>query len=189
MFQPLRRVLVIFKKYRGRLVASQILVLISAIAVISVATLTQQLINNGINAGNPREMLRIGLWMLLMSLIAGGALAGAAWLAVFFSQGTAYVIRAFLYSKVQTFSFGNFDRFRTGNLMVRLSSDALNVQNAVLYATLLFMYAPFILIVAFILTILSTPELVWLLVLVSALVVGLMALIAPRIFRAYDERQ
>jgi ATP-binding cassette subfamily B protein len=189
MLKSLGRVLIIFKKYRGRLLASQVLVLISAIANIGVAALIQQLINGGIQAGDPRAILGTGLKMLVLAVVAGAALSGAAYLAVFFSQGTAYVVRAFLYRKIQTFSFGNFDRFRTGNLMVRLNADVINIQNAVLYATLLVLYAPFMLIVAFVLTLISTPELVGLLLLITVVVLALMGVIAPRIFRAYDQRQ
>jgi ABC-type multidrug transport system fused ATPase/permease subunit len=189
MLKSLRRVLIVFKKYRGRLVLSQVLVLISALGTVVVAALSQQLINDGIEAGDIVVVLSIGLKMLVWAVIGGGALAGAAWLAVFFSQGTAYVIRAFLYRKIQTFSFGNFDRFRTGNLMVRLNADVVNIQNAVLYSTLLVLYAPFMLIVAFVLTLSNTPELVWLLVVIVAFVLVLMWFIAPRIFKAYDDRQ
>jgi len=189
MLKSLRQVLIVFKKYRGRLVLSQVLVLISALGTVAVASLSQQLINDGIEAGDIVTVLGIGLKMLVWAAIGGGALAGAAWLAVFFSQGTAYVIRAYLYRKIQTFSFGNFDRFRTGNLLVRLNADVVNIQNAVLYATLLVLYAPFMLIVAFILTLNSTPEMVWLLVVIVAFVLVLMWFIAPRIFKAYDERQ
>ena len=189
MLKSFRKVLIIFKKYRGRLVISQILVLISAIAVIGVAGQTQQLINEGIEAGDVYAILSAGFRMLILAVVAGSTLAGAAWLAVFFSQGTAYVVRSYLYRKVQEFSFGNFDRFRTGNLMVRLNADVVNIQNAVLYSTLLVLYAPFMLVVALVLTIFRTPELVWLLVVITGLVLVLMWFIAPRIFKAYDDRQ
>ena len=69
-------------------------------------------------------------------------MAGTAALAVFFAQGTAYYLRSELYHKVQTFSFANFDQFRTGNLMVRLNADVNNVANAVQYMVLLFSTRP-----------------------------------------------
>ena len=116
-------------------------------------------------------------------------MAGAAALAVFFMQGTAYVIRTELFARIQQYSFENFDRFRTGNLLVRLSSDVDNVGWAVLYGTLLILYAPFMMIVAFILTLIESPSLAWLLIVAAGLVLGAMALIAPRIDKAYVERQ
>lgn len=189
MFSSLRRTLVAFRKYRGRLVLSQILVAISAMSLIGVATLTQLLINEGIEAGNGEAVLRIGFWMLILAVVGGLCMAGAASLAVFFSQGTAYVIRTHLYHRIQTFSFGNFDRFRTGNLLVRLNADVINVQNAVLYMTMLILYAPFMVLIALILTAIRMPELLWILLLVIAVVIGVMAILIPQVFRAYDERQ
>lgn len=189
MFKSLFRTLIVFRKYRGRLVVSQVLVLISALSIIVVASLTQLLINEGIEAGDGEAVLRIGFRMLILAVIAGASMAGAAALGVFFSQGTAYVIRTFLYRNIQTFSFGNFDRFRTGNLLVRLNADVVNVQNAVLYMTILLLYAPFMLIIAFALTLIRTPGLFWVLLLVTVIVIGIMVLLVPRIFRAYDERQ
>jgi ATP-binding cassette subfamily B protein len=164
-------------------------VLISATAIIGVASLNQRLINEGIEADDPDVILSTGLWMLVLAVISGVCLAGTAYLAVFFSQGTGYYVRAYLYRKIQTFSFGNFDRFRTSDMLVRLNADVVNVQNALLYMTLLLLYAPFMLLVTYVLTIINTPSLIWVLILVTVVVLGVMALLIPQVFRAYDERQ
>jgi len=178
-----------YRRYRARLIISQVLVLISATAIIGVATLNQRLINEGIEAENVEIILSTGLWMLVLSLISGLCLAGTAYLAVFFSQGTGYYVRSRLYQKIQTFSFGNFDRFRTSDMLVRLNADVVNVQNALLYMTLLILYAPFMLLVTYILTIINTPSLIWVLILVTVVVLGVMVLLIPQVFRAYDARQ
>lgn len=189
MIKSLRRTLGMYKKYRARLVISQVLVLISATAVIGVASLNQQLINEGIETGNVDVILSTGLWMFVLALVSGLCLSGTAYLAVFFSQGTGYYIRSYLYRKIQTFSFGNYDRFRTGDMLVRLNADVVNVQNALLYMTLLLLYAPFMLLVTYILTIINTPSLIWVLVLVTVVVLGVMAILIPQVFKAYDQRQ
>jgi ATP-binding cassette subfamily B protein len=163
--------------------------LISATAIIGVATLNQRLINQGIEAENIEIILSTGFWMLVLSLISGLCLAGTAYFAVFFSQGTGYYIRSYLYQKIQTFSFGNYDRFRTSDMLVRLNADVVNIQNALLYMTLLLLYAPFMLLVTYVLTIINTPSLIWVLVLVTLIVLGVMALLIPQVFRAYDDRQ
>jgi ABC-type multidrug transport system fused ATPase/permease subunit len=189
MIKSLRRMFGMYKKYRARLIISQVLVLISATAIIGVASLNQRLINEGIEADNTDVILSTGLWMLVLAVISGLCLAGTAYLAVFFSQGTGYYVRAYLYRKIQTFSFGNFDRFRTSDMLVRLNADVVNVQNALLYMTLLLLYAPFMLLVTYVLTIINTPSLIWVLILVTVVVLGVMALLIPQVFRAYDERQ
>lgn len=189
MLSSLRRMLVIYRPYRGRLIFSQVLLLISAAASIGTVTLQQRLINQGIEAADERVIIQTSLWMIVLAVVSGLALAGTAYYAVFFSQGTGYFIRDRLYKKIQSFSFANFDQFRTGNLLVRLNTDVQNVTNAVLYAVMLVLYAPFMLGTAFILAWLNTPGLVWMLLVVALVVLGLMALIVPRVFKAYDERQ
>jgi ABC-type multidrug transport system fused ATPase/permease subunit len=127
--------------------------------------------------------------MAVLAVVAGVTLAGTAYYAVFFAQGTAYVVRAELYDKIQTYSFANFDRFRTGNLIVRLNADVLNIANAVMYTVILLLYAPFMVIVAFILAYLRTPSLVWILAAVTVVVLAMMGILVPQIFKVYDERQ
>jgi ABC-type multidrug transport system fused ATPase/permease subunit len=189
MIKSMRRMYGIYRRYRGRLVASQVLVLLSAVATIAVASLNQKLVNQGIEMSNMEVVLSTGVQMLVLALVSGACLAGAAYFSVFFSQGIGYVIRTLLYEKVQTFSFANFDRFPTSAMMVRLNADVLNVQNAMLYSTMLALYAPFMLVVTLAITIMRTPEMVWLLLLVIVAVLGFMVLLVPQIFRGYDERQ
>lgn len=189
MLKSFRRMFVIYKGYRLRLIISQVLLLISALASISMAAMNQQLINQGLLAGKPLVIIGTGIWMAMLALVAGGAMAGTAALAVFFAQGTAYLIRSELYHKIQTFSFANFDQFRTGNLLTLLSADVNYIANAVLYTVILALYAPFMLIVAFGLAIRDTPSLVWVLVLVSIVVLVVMNFIVPQIFKAYAQRQ
>ena len=189
MLRSLPRTFVIFKMYRGRLILSQVLLLISALCMIGVATLNQTLINNGIVAGDTEAIVRNGLWMAVLAVLAGVTMAGTAALAVFFAQGVAFGLRKYVYAKVQTFSFANFDRFRTGNLMVRLNADVNNVMNAILYMVLLTLYAPFMVLIAFILTFFFVPTMLWILIAVTVAVLGVMAVLIPQVVRAYEERQ
>jgi ABC-type multidrug transport system fused ATPase/permease subunit len=189
MIESMRRIFAIYKLYRGRLLVSQVLVLISAITTIAFASLNAKLVNEGITAGNPEVLLNTGMVMFLLALVSGLCLAGAAYISVFFSQGSGYMVRTLLYRKIQTFSFANFDRFPTSALMVRLNADVINIQNAVLYTTMLALYAPFMLLVTFVLTILNTPSLVWILILLTVVLLGLLAILVSQIFKAYDARQ
>jgi ATP-binding cassette subfamily B protein len=184
-----RRIFVIWHGYRRHLVLCQVLLLVSGAASIGMATMTQKVINEGLVAGDTTVIVTTGIWMAVLALVSGGAMAVAAAIAVFFMQGTAWVMRTELYSKLQDYSFENFDRIRTGDLLTRLSSDIDNVSWAVLYGVLLILYAPFMLVIAFVLTIFRSPSLVWLLLVATGLVIGMMAVIAPIIFKAYVARQ
>ena len=52
MLRSFRRMFVIYKGYRLRLIFSQVLLMISAAAMLMVASLNQRLINQGIQAEN-----------------------------------------------------------------------------------------------------------------------------------------
>jgi ATP-binding cassette subfamily B protein len=189
MIKSMRRIFWIYSQYRGRLIFSQLLVLISAITTIWFASLNAKLVDQGITAGNSEVLLDTGMTMFLLALISGLCLAGAAYISVFFSQGAGYMVRTLLYRKIMTFSFANFDRFPTSALMVRLNADVINIQNAVLYTTMLALYAPFMLIITFILTIRRTPSMVWILVGMTVVLLASLIILVSQIFKAYDKRQ
>ena len=91
---------------------------------------TAALIDKGIQAGNMAEILKYGLYMILlafMSLFFGVAAAKTAARA---SAGFAYNLREALYETVQTFSFSNIDKFSTAGLITRMTTDVSNIQNA-----------------------------------------------------------
>jgi ABC-type multidrug transport system fused ATPase/permease subunit len=186
---PVRRVLALYRPYRGRLIISQVLLLSSAACTLGTAALNAGLVNDGLLAGNTGVILDIGLWMAVLGVAAGLLLAGVAVIAVFFSQGTAYVLRNHAYESIQGYSFGNFDQMRTGNLLVRLNSDVSNVANAVLFGVMLLLYAPFMLIVSLGLAMLTAPDMVWILLIVAVIVLGAAAALIRPMERAYDLRQ
>lgn len=189
MITSLRRIFKLYRPYRAQLVLSQVLLLLSAVCAIGMAALNGRIINDGLLAKNTEVVITTGIWMAVLALLSGIFMAGTATLAVLFAQGTGYAMRTMAYDQIQRFTFGNFDAFRTGNLLVRLSADVLNVQNAVMYALMLVLWAPFMVITAFTLALVTSPGLVWILLAASALVLGTMGLFAPRIDRAYIERQ
>jgi len=162
---------------------------IAALSTVGYSTLITPLVNEGMVNGNAEEALQIGIWMLLLAVVMGVCMSIAASQAVFFSQGIGYVVRRYLYEKIQAYSFENYDHLPTGQLMVRLNADVVNIQNAVQYAIMLGSFAPFMLLATLILAITRTPDLIWVLLLVVAVVLVLMAVLIPSVDRAYKKRQ
>jgi ABC-type multidrug transport system fused ATPase/permease subunit len=189
MVKSFARIFAIVKRYRGRFFLSQIMMFVAALATVGYSTLITPLVNEGMVAGNAGEALRIGIWMLLLAAVMGICMSIAASQAVFFSQGTGYVVRRYLYEKIQAYSFENFDHMPTGKLMVRLNADVVNIQNAMQYSIMLGSYAPFMLLATVLLAIYRTPDLLWVLAVVIVAVLVLVALLIPAINRAYKKRQ
>ncbi|MFW2380376.1 MAG: ABC transporter ATP-binding protein [Acidimicrobiales bacterium] len=183
------RIFALVGEYRWRFIVSQLAMAVAAIATVFFATLISALVDDGMVAGDEEAAISIGLQMILLALLMGTAMAIAASQAVFFSQGAAFMIRRRLYDQLQEYSFENFDHRPTSQLMVRLNADAVNIQNAVMYAIMLGSFAPFILVTTLVLAVINTPQLVWVLLIVIVLVVAVMGLLVPGISRSYDERQ
>ncbi len=60
MFRSMLRMFTFVTQFRGKLLFSQLLLAISAICTIGFATLTQGLINEGMNAGDANAAMSIG---------------------------------------------------------------------------------------------------------------------------------
>ncbi|HYO89368.1 MAG TPA: ABC transporter ATP-binding protein, partial [Candidatus Limnocylindrales bacterium] len=183
------RLFAIYRPYRGRLILSQLLLLLAALLMMGAQSMISTVINQGIVMGDVRTLVRSGLIMTFLALGAGAALAGVVHYATLFSQGTAYYLRLALYRRISQFSVGNFDQHRTGQLMVNLNADINYVATAVQFSILLILFAPFMTLAALAMALIFTPELAWQ-ILVLALVVGVvMALVVPRVYHATLERQ
>ncbi len=185
----LLRVFGYFRDAKGLLIVSQVALLIGSAASIGMIALSQALIDDGIVAGDAAAINTIGLLMVVCGVVTGIAMTVTSVLAVIFAQGIAFRLRKDAFDAVQTYSFQNFDRFRTGRLLVNLSSDVLNVATATQFAVMIVLQAPFLIVIAVALAAATTPSLIWLFGVVAVGVVAILALIVPRLLRAYVERQ
>jgi len=88
------------------------------------------MIDQGITAGSMPVILKMGLLLFLSSLasLAFGVLSGQN--AATASAGFARNLRKDMFDRVQEFSFGNIDKYSTGGLVTRLTTDVSHVQNA-----------------------------------------------------------
>ncbi len=179
----------LIRDYKMRFVISQLAMLVAAICIVAFASLIKELVDKGMVARNSDAAIDVGIWMLALAVAMGVAMTIAGSQAVFFSQGVAYYLRRELFDKVQHYSFENFDHRPTSDMMVRLNADVVNVQNAVLYTILLGSLAPFLLLLTIAMAVINTPNLVWIVLVVIAAVVGIMAVLVPAIDRAYRKRQ
>ncbi len=105
-----------------------------------------RIIDLGIYEKNLRYVVISGLIMILMALVSlacgfcGGRFSALA------SQGFSRNLRRNLFAKVQSFSFGNVDRFSTSSLVTRLTTDVTNVQNTYQMIIRMCIRAPFMLL-------------------------------------------
>ena len=97
---------------------------------IFVPLVMSKLIDLGIEQTNMDNVKKFGF--IIIGLVIGQAICGAlcAYFAVKASTMFAYDLRQNLFNKLQLFSFSNIDKFSTGSLVTRSTTDIANIQRA-----------------------------------------------------------
>lgn len=121
--KSLRNALRYLQPYRRWLFAAAFLVVIEALAQLVVPLLIQYVIDSGIYEEKLSAILLGSGLMLVAALVGAIATVYRAIDSAKFSQGMAYDLRNDLFERIQRFSFGNYDRMQTGQLITRVSSD------------------------------------------------------------------
>lgn len=118
------------KEYKRISLLSPIFVCIEVVMEVAIPFLMSLLIDYGVDKGNMKAVVIIGIIMLIAAFISlvSGALAGK--YAAIASCGFAKNLRQAEYESIQKFAFSNIDKFSTAGLVTRLTSDVTNVQNA-----------------------------------------------------------
>ncbi len=147
------------KPYRGYAIVALILLLGMVASDLLIPRLTQRIIDQGIATGDMRVIWTTALIMLGAALLSALFALGNNYLSVRVSQNFAHDLRSELVRKVQSFSFGNLDTLRTGNLMTRSTSDIHMAQMIVMMFLRILTRAPIWAIGASVLLVLTSPKL------------------------------
>jgi ABC-type multidrug transport system fused ATPase/permease subunit len=78
VFRNLRELLSSFPSQRGKLIASQVLLLVSATSQLGIGFLTERIINEGMAKENLDVAVTTGIWMMVLAVLAGISMAGTA---------------------------------------------------------------------------------------------------------------
>lgn len=190
----LKKLLANVGEYKKESITTPILVAAEVGIDMIIPLVMAMMIDNGIEKGNAQAILRYGVILFVLAIIALvlGGLSGR--FAAVASAGFAKNLRDKLFIKIQDFSFSNIDRFSTSSLITRLTTDVTNVQNAYQVAIRLLVRSPlnftFSLVMAF--SINKELSLIYLAV-VPFLVIGLGVVIYfahpifEKVFRIYDK--
>jgi ATP-binding cassette, subfamily B, multidrug efflux pump len=107
----------------GPLTISLILLLASTGILLVQPQLIEYAIDNGIKTGSITAILWGAAGIIVTAILAAALNMASGYTLIKSSQLMGYEMRNALYRKVMSFSFENLDRWRTGELMVRLNSD------------------------------------------------------------------
>ena len=87
-----------------------------------------KIVDYGIEAGNITVVWQQGLMLILTALCSLLFGVGSAIAAAYAATGFSRNLRHDMYHRVQSFDFGNIDKFSTASIITRLTSDVANIQ-------------------------------------------------------------
>lgn len=160
-----------FKNYRKEIIFAIITILVSAFATLWQPRLLEN-IQKAILADNHDTVLRDGIGLVVLGLLAIIAGILNVYYAAKIAQGITSDLREETYAKIQSFSFGNIEKFSSGSLVVRLINDMNQVMNMMMILFMQLLRMPIILLGSFVLSIVTIPHYWWAPVLMLALMIG-----------------
>ena len=124
----IRKLFPFVKPYWKLSLISLVLLTLLVFMDLSIPRLIQRIIDQGIKQNDMNTVLQTSALMLVISAASAVVAIGNNIFSIRVGEGVARDLREAIFTKIQSFSYGNIDHFTTGKLMVRLSSDAGAVQ-------------------------------------------------------------
>ena len=152
------------KPYRIAVAFVFVLVFLQSLANLYLPTLMADIVDTGIVKGDTAYILRIGGFMLLVTI--GGTICAV--VGSFYSArvavGFGRIIRGKLFTHVENFSLHEFDKVGTASLITRTTNDTTQVQQVLIIMLNMMISAPLMAIGGIILAISQDATLSWVLV-------------------------
>jgi ATP-binding cassette subfamily B protein len=179
------------RPYVRELTAVVVLQLLGTIAALYLPSLNADIIDRGVAVGDTDHIVRLGGWMLLVSLVQIGCSIAA----VYFGARTAMAfgrdLRAGIFHRVGEFSGREVGRFGAPSLITRTTNDVQQVQMLVVVSCTMLVVAPIMCVGGVIMALQEDLGLSWLLLVAvpaMALVIGLIVRRMVPQFRLMQER-
>ena len=189
----IKRLLKSVREFKKDALLTPLFVVLEVVMEVVIPLVMAMLIDKGIDGQNMGAIWKYGIILVVCAMLALVFGAAAGTYAARASTGFARNLRHDMYYNVQNFSFSNIDKFSTGSIVTRLTTDVTNVQNAFQMCTRIAVRCPVMLVFALIMAakINSRMALVFLAV-APVLAIGLgilMHVVGPifeRVFKIYD---
>ena len=151
---------------------------------VSVVKAEYEALGVDIGARQMRYILRVGLLMLGMTLVAILAAIGVGYFAARTAAGVARDLREAVFAKVVNFSAAEFNRFSTASLITRTTNDVTQIQRTLFLIIRMMFFAPILGIGGILHALDTAPNMWWILALALAVLTviigGIIAMTLPK---------
>ena len=193
MLEKMKRFLGCVREYKKATIITLILIVGEAAIETFIPFITADLvnqINGGVEMGN---VVRTGILLVVMAMLSLSFGGVAGFTCSKASAGFAKNLRHDLFSKVQTYTFGNIDKFSSSSLVTRMTTDVANIQMSYMMIIRTAVRAPLMLIFSIVMAYIMGGSLATCFVIVvpvlafGLMMIGKAAMPAfRRVFKKYD---
>ena len=177
--------------YRSALLLVVALQLVQAVANLYLPSLNADLIDQGVAQGDTGLILRLGGWMLAVTLAQVVCAIWAVYVGARVAMSLGRDVRAAVFDHVQTFSAREVGRFGAPSLITRTTNDVQQVQMVVLLSLTLMIAAPVMVVGGVVMALREDVQLSGLLLVVVPLLMAVLAFAISRmrpLFRSMQTR-
>ncbi|MDM8209739.1 ABC transporter ATP-binding protein [Mediterraneibacter glycyrrhizinilyticus] len=186
-----RKLLHSVREYKKESFLTPVLVCLEVLMEVLIPLLMANIIDVGIANGDMGYIIRMGVLLVVMAMLAllFGAKAGQ--MGAIASSGYAKNLRHDIFYKIQDFSFGNIDHFSTSSLVTRMTTDITNVQMAYMFTIRLLARAPIMIVLSLIMTLTISVKIAVIMLITVPILGGALIAIAkmahPHFVQVFDE--
>lgn len=186
-----RKLLQSVREYKKESILAPALVVLEVLMEVLIPFLMANIIDIGIVEGNMSYIVKTGLLLVLMAMLALVLGAKAGQVAAVAGAGYAKNLRHDIFYKIQDFSFGNIDHFSTSSLVTRLTTDITNVQMAYMFSIRMLIRAPIMIVLSLVMTVLINKEIALMMLITIPFLGGILIFIAkkahPHFIQVFDQ--
>ncbi len=189
----IKRLLKSVREFKKDALLTPLFVVLEVVMEVIIPWVMAKLIDYGIDGQDMAAIWKYGLILVASAMLALVFGAAAGTFAARASTGFARNLRHDMYYNVQNFSFSNIDKFSTGSIVTRLTTDVTNVQNAFQMCTRIAVRCPVMLVFALVMAAKINGRMALIFLAVApVLAIGLgilMKVVGPifeRVFKVYD---
>jgi len=166
----IRKLALFLKPYWLSAVLAPLMMLLEVMMDLLQPRMIQRIVDEGISQLDLSIVFQTGGWMIGFAFLGMLGGVGCTIFATLASQGFGADLRAALFRKVQSLSFGNLDELETGRLITNLTNDITQVQEMVAMLLRIMVRAPLLLVGSLAMAIATSPRLASMLLVLGPLV-------------------
>ncbi len=169
----MKRLLKYLKPYTLAIVAIFVLVYVQVLTDLQLPDYMAKIINQGIIGKDTGLIWNTGGLMLLVSLLGAACTVAYGYIAVKVATGFSKTVREQVFTKVESFSLREFDKFSTASLITRSTNDIQQIQMVLVMVLRMVLSAPILGVGAIIKAYGKAPSMSWIIGLAVAVLFGM----------------